>query len=252
MNVRPDLAGELRKVADDAAVIFPFAPWAWDATIAKLGQPDTPHILLPCPTDIDDPLAPKPNGTGIVSIFHLKSYKRKNLANLARSIRLLEKDGDAPPLSVIGGGETRDIKACEKLVAGIPSIALEGPLGRDEVRARMNAASGFVLPSLRETFGLVFVEALFAGTPIIYPQGTSVDGYFDDTPFAISVDPRDPRSIADAIRYVRANERELKLELANWQSSVGAEFFRRAHIAASFAKGLEQAMASQRQAIARP
>jgi hypothetical protein len=88
----------------------------------------------------------------------------------------------------------------------------------------------------------VFIEALFAGVPIIYPQGTAVDGYFDGAPFALRVDARGPASIAAAISHVLAHEREMKEALRLWQASPDAKRFMRPHIAATFADGLNHAM----------
>ncbi|MDF1678699.1 MAG: glycosyltransferase [Legionellaceae bacterium] len=42
-----------------------------------------------------------------------------------------------------------------------------GRLGRSEVQAQMLLADAFVLPSLYETFGVVYVEALASGLPVI-------------------------------------------------------------------------------------
>jgi glycosyltransferase involved in cell wall biosynthesis len=102
----------------------------------------------------------------------------------------------------------------------------------------MNAATAFVLPSRRETFGLVFTEALFAGLPVIYPKGTAIDGYFDGHSFALPVNASDPASIADAMQEAIQREEELKAALSDWQRSSHAKQFQRPSIAANFAAGL--------------
>ena len=43
----------------------------------------------------------------------------------------------------------------------------------------LNGYTALVLPTLRETFGMVYIEALFAGVPILYSQDRGVDGFFD-------------------------------------------------------------------------
>ena len=246
MEARIDLKGELRAVLNNAAVVFPFAPWAWRKVSSKLGETKGSLVMLPCATELDQPIPPKPNGKAqLLSVFHLKSHKRKNLSNIASAMRLLADDAHKPTLSVIGGGSPQDRAACEAVIKGTPSITLAGTRDRAEVRSAMHNASAFVLPSRRETFGLVFLEALFAGLPIIYPRGTSIDGYFDDAPFALAVDARNPGSIADAMRYAIDNEAELKAELANWQVSQGASRFQRPAIAQDFSDGLMQALGSQ-------
>lgn len=242
MEARRDLTGEFRDVLHGAKVVFPFAPWAWERVTARLGTPAAAPIMLPCPTDLDQPLAPVVGGDGLLSVFHLQSYKRKNLAGMVEAMRLLARDGEAPRLTIIGGGESGERQRCETLAAQAPSLALAGAQDRAEVRAAMNRASAFVLPSLRESFGLVFVEALFAGLPIIYPKGTSVDGYFDGAAFAIAVDARDPHSIADAMKYAIDNEAKMKAALAEWQQSDAMRRFQRDSIGEAFSGGLLSAL----------
>ncbi|MEM9312226.1 MAG: glycosyltransferase [Pseudomonadota bacterium] len=238
MAFRPDLHEEFRRVLHGAEVIFPFAPWTWDYVVDALGVPPGKSISLPCPTDLDQPIAPRQGGDGLLSVFHLKSYKRKNLAGLARSAQALEDRGISVPICVVGGGEGEDLAACEALTKDRSSMTLAGAMNREQLRDRMLTASGFVLPSLRESFGLVFIEALFAGLPIIYPQGTAVDGYFDNAPFALGVNARDPAALADAMCQLMENEATMKTALADWQTSNAAKRFQRGSIASEFAQGL--------------
>jgi glycosyltransferase involved in cell wall biosynthesis len=133
--------------------------------------------------------------------------------------------------------------AARRAAGNAPGLAFEGPLTREAVPARMNAAAAFVLPSLRESFGLVFVEALFAGLPIIYPQGMAVSGWFDDCPFAVPVPPRDPGALADAMDHAVRSEARLKAALAEWQASGKAERFRRSAIAQAYGDALAAARA---------
>lgn len=242
IHTRRDLSGSFADILHGAKVVFPFAPWAWDQAIERLGEPEAFPIVLPCPTDLDQPLKPSEGGNGVLSVFHLKSYRRKNLFGMVKAMRLLAQKTDPPSLSIIGGGDASDIAACRAMIADNPFITLKGQENREAVRKAMNAASVFVLPSLRETFGLVFLEALFAGVPIIYPKGAAVDGYFDDAPFAIAVDARKPQSIAEAIEHAIARETEIKENLADWQKSEDMRRFQRDRIASAFSAGLMRAI----------
>jgi glycosyltransferase involved in cell wall biosynthesis len=182
------------------------------------------------------------DGEDLVSVFHLRNFRRKNLGNLAKAVALVATQEPDVRLSVVGGGDVRDVARCRRLTDKVAQISLAGPMGRDQVRRRLNAAAGFVLPSRGETFGLVFVEALFAGTPVIYPRGRAIDGYFDGLPFAIAVDAKDPHSIAAALREVHRNQNALKEALGEWQGSDHANKYRRPAIGAAFADGLTRAM----------
>lgn len=243
IEARPDLRRELAQVFHGAAIVFPFSPWSLNGVEERLGVRAGPVTMLPCPTDIDVPIAPNAPGDGFISVFHLKNFVRKNLQGMADAIRLLDKDnGLQLPLAIIGGGNAEEIARCAKIVEGASGISFAGPMDRDALRARMQTATGFVMPSLRESFGLVFVEALFCGLPIIYPAGTAVDGFFDGAPFAIRVNGRDPVAIAAAMRNIRDNEITIKTALAQWQTSADAVRFTRAAIGKAFADGLTSAI----------
>lgn len=243
LDARPDLTRELSKVFHGAAMVFPFAPWALAKVEGRLGRRSGPTAILPCATDIDEPLPPQSGDGTLLSVFHLKNHRRKNLQGMARAVALLEGKGPAPRLHIIGGGTAADRATCERICTGRRTIELAGPLDRGPLRDRMNRATGFVLPSLRESFGLVFIEALFSGLPIAYPAGTSVDGFFDDAPFAVRMDARDPRSIAAAMDRLIDGEAGMKQALAQWQASAEAQRFTRAVIGAAFRQGLQAALA---------
>ncbi len=241
LSMRRDLTGLFADVFHKAEVVFPFTPWALQHLEARLGTREGPTHLLPCPTELDQVTQPSRNGDGFVSVFHLKNFENKSLSGMVRALQLLAKHGESPPLSVIGGGTEDEISACRAVAKDCPNVSFTGAVGRDALSQRLNRATAFVMPSYRESFGLVFIEALFAGIPIIYPKGTAVDGYFDDAPFALRVDPRDPETIARAMEQCLDQEAEMKAALSEWQKSPNAEMFTRVAIAATFAGGLERA-----------
>lgn len=241
---RPDLRRAFSQVYHDAAVVFPFTPWIQDHLDRRLGKRTGPTRDLPCPTELDSALSPVVGGNGLISVFHLKNAKRKNLHGMMQALQRMGTTGNMPELTVLGGGSPQDLARCTAIADKAP-IRFAGPVARDAMAARMNAATGLVLPSLRESFGLVFVEALFAGIPVVYPAGQAVTGYFDGCPFAIPVDPRDPAAIASAMQRLIAEEGPLKASLARWQTSTDAARFRRPAIGSSFAEGLELALGSR-------
>ncbi|OZA20105.1 MAG: hypothetical protein B7X90_07045 [Novosphingobium sp. 17-62-19] len=242
LSARPDLRSVCRKVFLGASHVTVFAPWALEAVEAKLGKRSGPVSIVPCPTEIDVPRPPIVGGNGLLSVFHLKSHARKNLSAMAEALRLLATDGQPQQLAVCGGGSDADLAAAREAAGDAPGLMFEGPLDRDTVPNRMNAATGFVLPSRRETFGLVFIEALFAGLPVIYPAGQAVSGYFEDCPFAIPVPPGDPRALANAMAQLVRDEALLKAALTQWQQSPEAQRFMRPAIARDYAAGLAQAL----------
>lgn len=60
----------------------------------------------------------------------------------------------------------------------------------------------FIMPSHKETFGLVYAEAMSQGLPVIYTKNQGFDGQFPEGEVGYAVDDKDADSIAEAIRKI--------------------------------------------------
>lgn len=231
LAARPDLKASFARIFHDAAVVFPFAPWALARVEALLGKRQGTTQLLPCLTGRDAVIAPE-TGSGLVSAFHLHNYQLKNLPRLADATRLARQAEPGLALTLYGGGDERTVAQVRKICGS--TISMAGHVSSEELSRRVHAARGFAMPSLRESFGLVFVEALMAGTPILYPRGAAVDGWFDGCTFALAVDPRDTAAISSGLLTLHCEEDRLKADLAGWQAAGGLTAFGSAAIKAAF------------------
>jgi glycosyltransferase involved in cell wall biosynthesis len=244
LQARPDLAADYRQIFHEAEFVYALAPWALAKFEQEFGIRKGPVQVLPCATDLDAFTKPRLHGNGFVTAFHLRNHQRKNLKGLLAAMRLLGRQGVDTSLAVFGGGTPAQMELCKKAASSLPTVEFAGAKDRAELAPLLNAAVGFVLPSLRESFGMVYVEALFAGIPVIYPKGAGIDGYLDGMPFAIPVDSRDPAEIAAAMRTVMDNEASLKQELALWHGSNSALRFTRNAIGQDFSSCLAAALVS--------
>lgn len=66
-------------------------------------------------------------------------------------------------------------------------------------------ADVFIMPSRTETFGLVYVEAMSQGLPVLYTRGQGFDGHFADGVVGYGVDDKNPFDIVEKIDLVLAN-----------------------------------------------
>ncbi len=242
MAARPDLKGHFADIFHEARTVFPFAPWAQRKVEKALGERADGVRILPCPTELDQPMRPRNGGNGMISVFHLKNWEAKNLKGMVKAWKILAAHGEPPPLEIIGGGSEEELQACRAQARDVPQITFAGPMGRDDIAERMNSATAMIMPSMRESFGLVFIEALFAGAPIIYPKGSAVDGFFDNASFALGVDPNSPQEIAKAVERATHCETDMKSAIAEWHHSSEAKRFTRDEIALVFERGLNQAI----------
>ena len=94
------------------------------------------------------------------------------------------------------------------------AVTLAGALPNAELLVRLPRYRALLLPSLNETFGMVYVEALFAGVPILFTRGTAIDGYLDGLDVARAVPPRDVGAIAAAIIELNARTVEMRAAIA--------------------------------------
>lgn len=99
-------------------------------------------------------------------------------------------DDKSAKLIIIGGGECR--KELEQLVLQLnikERVEFKGRCTRDIIRKIYEDSDCFVLPSRSETFGVVYIEALATGLPVIATRcGGPEDIITDETGVLVEVD----------------------------------------------------------------
>jgi glycosyltransferase involved in cell wall biosynthesis len=244
-GARPDLRAHLGRIWRGAAVVMPFAPWAAEALERLLGHRTGPVLPLPCPGPADALVAPRPTPPGappvILSAFSLAHAGNKNAARLIRAAGRACAAIPELRLEILGAGDPGPLSALARRV--MPGrVAFPGPVPHDAIQGRFNAATAFALVSHRETFGMVFAEALLAGTPCLYPRWRAIHGYFAEGGVVLAADPRDEAEIAAALVRLVREEAAFKARLAKLQAAGGLDFLRRQRIAESYRKALNSAL----------
>ncbi len=139
-------------------------------------------------------------------------YKRKNMGMVVRASKELILRGFDVSLLIVGPVVDHDIYdevTKEKFVTYLPKQPEKELL---KLYARNDI---FVLPSVTETFGLVYAEALTQGVPVIYTRGQGFDEQFPDGEVGYAVNCFDPIEIADKILEIKKNYEDISKNCIN-------------------------------------
>ena len=101
----------------------------------------------------------------------------------------------------VGEGELHDVLHRMAINLGVER-ACRFVGAREDIADILAAADLFVLPSLSEGFPFVLLEALAMGCPIVASRVNGVPELIEDRKTGFLVPPRDPQSLARAIREV--------------------------------------------------
>lgn len=243
-SVRADLRKRFCALYHEAALVFPFSVASmrfFDRVCGPRDRAAGNTIVLPCSSPQDRIIAPRETPPVLCSIFNLKDYKNKNIDPVLKGSAGLEKTVPDYGFDLYGGGEDRHVNAIRTLAekAGATRFDLKGAIPHDTVQQTLNGHCGMVQVSRRETFGMVYIEALLAGCPVVYPKDWAIDGFFDGARFAIPVPSNDSDAIEAAMRMLVSEQRSLKAEIAEWQEAGRFVIFRRDAIQKTYLDALK-------------
>ena len=216
---KPELRPFLRRLCRDAEKIYFVSAWFRDEFRRHMPGLDQKQRLLPNIVRNIAPTIPRsdPEGNRFVSIFNLDTWKRKGLIWLLDGFaRAVARDATLH-LDLIGGGTAESVANAERLVAkyGLAQhVTLLGRIANADLLAMLPGYKALLMPSLNETFGMVYVEALFAGVPVLFTEKTAIDGYLDGLDVARAVPPRDAAAIAEAIIALSHDHRALRRNIS--------------------------------------
>ena len=132
--------------------------------------------------------------------FAGKLIRVKQPARAMEAVQALQAlmPGERVTLHVAGAGPLAESLRTHPAVRAGQAV-LHGRLeGMDALKAFYDAAHLFLLPSTAETFGLVYLEAMSRGLPVLYTRGQGFDGQFPEGEVGFAVDPQSPQDMARA------------------------------------------------------
>ena len=203
LRFKPTYRPLMRRLVARAAGIFYVSAW-YAAELERLTGVERARTHL-LPNIVDEAAASAPPArapTALLTVLNLNIWQKKGLAGLLPAFAQASARKPSLRLSVVGGGSAQATAEVSGLIErlGIAGrVSLEGALPNAAVRGRMAEAMALVMPSHNETFGMVYIEALFAGVPILYSKGSGIDGFLDGLDVGVAVDPHDVDEISRAL-----------------------------------------------------
>lgn len=150
---------------------------------------------------------PKTINRSHYSLIYIGEFsKNKNIPSIIKVTDSLIARGYNVQLIIIGqyGNNVREIQKLvterENYIQSIPKIddkqALLGYYRNSDI---------FLMPSFYETFGLVYLEAMSQGLPVIYTKGQGFSGYYADGEVGYAVSPSSTDEITGKIEMIIDN-----------------------------------------------
>jgi D-inositol-3-phosphate glycosyltransferase len=183
--------------------------------------------VIPCGTDIDNfHIMPKSEARAklgfianeAVILYVGRFDPRKGIETLVRACAHLQSQPDAAPtavrLVIVGGSEADQPDGIERqrIEALVQELGLAhqtqfvGRVGHDRLPLYYTAADVCVIPSHYEPFGLVAIEAMACGTPVVASDVGGLKFTVVPEETGLLVPPQDPAAFAHAIQRILADD----------------------------------------------
>ncbi|CAN7579044.1 MSMEG_0565 family glycosyltransferase [Caballeronia sp. LjRoot29] len=146
------------------------------------------------------------NGPIVLAVGGVEA--RKNTLGLLDAFAALTKRHPHARLIIAGGASLLDHDAYARALMErvseyglLEKVVITGPLDDADMPALFRCADVLAMVSLREGFGLVVLEALACGTPVVASNIAPFTEYLDDS-LCCWAAPTDPASVASALERV--------------------------------------------------
>jgi glycosyltransferase involved in cell wall biosynthesis len=186
----------------------------------------TPRIV-PEPIDLNswkkllarNSVPPSPDRFTVLSVCRF--YPRKRLPLLLAAADRLRPKIPGLEVRIVGGGpEAANLRSLWQQRNLPNTVTWLGDLSQDELAREYNRCHVFCLPSVQEAFGIVFLEAMAAGKPIVAARAAAVP---EVVQHGMLAEPDDEQSLADAIERLY-NDAVLRQQLAAAASQFVSQF----------------------------
>ncbi len=126
----------------------------------------------------------------------------KGVFDLLDAVAALDRPVD---LRFVGAGALEAVYERARTLGIADRVALRGEVAHAELPAEYASADVFCLPSHEESFGMVNVEAMACGIPVVTSRLPSIEAYATDGESAMLVPPGRPEALTAALETVLAS-----------------------------------------------
>lgn len=138
----------------------------------------------------------------------------KNVVRLIRAVLDLRKESgfEDVKLTIVGGGKENGSETEKIISENLDTITYLGKIyDKQELIRQFRQHSIFAMPSIHETFGLVYLEALSQNLACLYTKGQGIDGLFDKS-VGLAVHPLSVDEIKNGLRELIKNRQNYSNE----------------------------------------
>lgn len=153
----------------------------------------------------ENTLPPQPST--ILSVANL--LEQKGIQHVIQALKHI-KPQDLLYLVVGDGPYMSTLQALAKEQGLADKVFFAGQIPHSQIYDWYSKADLFIMPSRDEAFGMVYLEAMQAGLPIIGCQGEGIMPQIEEAIAGIAVPFNNPQSIKEAIEEVKANPAKYK------------------------------------------
>ena len=132
---------------------------------------------------------------------------RKGLDILIKAMPRILKEAQNTNLVLVGDGIMRDkLEALAKKLGVAEHVKFTGFVNKSEKIRYYKSADIFILPSLYEIFGIVNLEAMACGIPVVASKVGGIPEVVKDGKNGLLIPPGNSEALADALIYLLENE----------------------------------------------
>jgi D-inositol-3-phosphate glycosyltransferase len=178
--------------------------------LARLGTPRRRTIVVPCGVDTavftpDGPVAERTGRPRLVVLGRL--VRRKGVDEVIEALRRvpgaeLVVAGGPPDGTLTDDPDAQRLRSLAALAGVADRVRLVGPVARDDVPALLRSADAVVCVPWYEPFGIVPLEAMACGRPVVASAVGGIQDTVVDQVTGLLVAPRKPDVLAGVLRDV--------------------------------------------------